>query len=324
MRFQSLGKLYNAYWYSYSDEPITYKDRSTPRLCDPSFLLPEDSPDGLWHLFAHTWIGIEHFTSTSGLDWKREHRLFLRSHSPFVFKEGNTYYLLYEKRDSLPFSKDKDKSENSRIMITSSTDLALWSAPKVLLDSDRILKAVFRGGVRRISRPNLIRWGNKYRLYFGAGETRIYDTRQKATPYLMYGEADYIDGPYEINEEPIFQIESDGIRRNLAVGSFRIIPCSDGIAALECEYSYDRDRDRSTTSLVLLSSSDGIHFSNEKTIERTPEKGWANRYISSVDIHYKESEDTWYCYYSANSIQRIAFFSYVYESIGLLLGKDEI
>lgn len=324
MRFQSLDKLYGAYWYSYSDEPITYKGHSTPRLCDPSFLLPEESPDGLWHLFAHTWIGIEHFTSTSGLDWKREKRLFLRSHSPFIYKEGSTYYMLYETRDSLPFASKGDRNDGSRIMITSSADLSLWAEPKMLLDSDRISKSVYRGGERRVSRPNLIRWENKYRLYFGSAETRIYDTRQKATPYLMYGEADYIDGPYEVADEPLFMADGDSRHRNLAVGSFRMVPCSDGIAALECEYSYDEERDRSTTTLLLLSSSDGIHFDGEKIIEKTPEKGWANRYISSADLRYKEDEDTWYCYFSANSLQKIACVPYVYESIGLLIGKDSL
>ena len=94
MRFVEKRILEDTYWYSFNDEPIaTVGSLIVPRLSDPSFLLPDESPDGLWHLFAHTWLGVEHYTSTSGLEWKKEHLVFLRGHSPFIYKEGNVYYV---------------------------------------------------------------------------------------------------------------------------------------------------------------------------------------------------------------------------------------
>ena len=322
MRYQSLSKLEKAYWYSFSDEPIATRNAFTPRLCDPAYLLPEESPDGLWHLFAHTWVGIDHFTSTSGLEWTREHRVFTRAHSPFIFREGTTYYLLYEIHDRDFFNKEKDRLKNSRIMITSSTDLALWSEPKLLLDTDKIPEAVFQEGAARISRPQLVFWEGRYRLYFGAGETRIYDTGQKATARLMYAESDYIEGPYRINHDALLEIEPDSEYRNRAVGSVRIVPCSDGMAGLECAYYYDRERNKSTSAILLLTSEDGLSWSEPKLVQKSPEEGWSSRYISSVDLRYKENEDTWYCYYSANSVIKEKHLVYVKESLGLLLGKD--
>lgn len=321
MRYQPLQKLRNAYWYSFNDEPIA--TRGGMKLCDPAYLLPEESPDGLWHMFAHTWIGLEHFTSTSGLEWKREHLLFKRAHSPYIYREGNNYYLFYEIHDRTSFSKKNENSiASSRIMVTNSTDLMLWSEPKLVLDSTKITRAQYKDGPVRVSRPQLISWNGRYRLYFGAGETRIYDTNQKATAYLMYAESDYLEGEYRVCPEPVLRIQPDSEVRNLAVGSVRIIPCSDGIAAFECAYTYDRERCRATTNVLLLTSADGSVFVDEKIIQRTAEEGWASRYITSVDVRYKESENTWYCYYSANGWKKLGLYRYVKESLGLLLGTD--
>ncbi len=321
MRFQSLEKIEEAYWYSFSDEPIV--TRGVMRLCDPAYLLPEESPDGLWHMFAHTWMGLEHLTSTSGLEWKREHLLIARGHSPFVFREGGTYYLFYEIHNRTSYFKKNDNStSSSRIMVICSTDLLLWSEPKLVLDSTKITRAQYKDGPVRVSRPQIIDTGGIYRLYFGAGETRLYDTGQKATARLMYAESDFLDRDYRVNPEPILDIEGDSRYRNLATGSVHIVQCSDGVAAFECAFSYDRERKRSTTNILLLTSRDGTSFTFRKVIQRTPDSGWASRYITSVDVRYKESENSWYCYYSANGMAKMFGISYVKESLGLLLGTD--
>ena len=216
MRYQPLSKITDAYWYSFNDEPIA--TRGALKLCDPAYLLPEESPDGLWHMFAHTWIGLEHFTSTSGLEWRREHLVTWRAHSPFIFREGGTYWLFYEIHDRTTFSsKSEDSISASRIMVISSNDLMLWSKPKLVLDSTKIKRAQYKDGPVRVSRPQLIEWEGRYRLYFGAGETRMYDTRQKTTARLMYAESDYLDKEWRVNPEPLLEIEPDSEYRNLAV-----------------------------------------------------------------------------------------------------------
>lgn len=322
MKAQTLNKLRNVYWYSYSDEPIA--TRGALKLCDPMILLPEESPDALWHMFAHTWIGIEHFISSSGLEWKRSHLLFKRAHSPYIYREGGTYYLLYEIHDKALFDKEKnEKIRSSRIMISSSTDLFLWSSPRMILNSEDIPLSIYKCGLRRISRPELIFWNGKYKLYFGAGETRTYDTGQKTTARLMSAESEYLDGKFRVNERPSLEVLPDSKYRNLAVGSVRVIACSDGVGALECAYSYDEKNNCSTTNVLLLTSVDGITFQEEKLIQQTAEEGWASRYITSVDLKYKEDENTWYCYYSANgkTIPRFGY-TFIRESLGLLLGTD--
>lgn len=321
MRLPPREKIQNCYWYSFNDEPIA--TRGAIRLCDPCYLLPEESPDGLWHMFAHTFVGVEHLSSTSGLEWKREHLIVARAHSPFIFKEGNTYYLFYEIHDRTSFFKRNDNSIScSRIMVTSTTDLLLWSEPKIVLDSTKITRAQYKDGNVRVSRPQIIEINGSYRLYFGAGETRIYDTNQKATARLMYAQSDFLDRDYRVNPEPIIDIEPDSKYRNLAVGSVHIVPLSDGVAAFECAFSYDKEKRKSTTNMLLLTSEDGLSFSLDKVVQKTPEEGWASRYITSVDCRYKEVENTWYVYYSANGYKKLGPITYVKESLGLLLGTD--
>ncbi len=320
MRFVPVRSLDDIYWYSFNDEPIaTGNPYITPRLSDPAFLLPDESPDALWHLFAHTWKGVEHYTSTSGLEWKREHTVFLRAHSPFIYKEGSIYYMLFELH-SRSFRRRGENTDSSRIMLSSSSDLSLWSEPRKILDSAAIRKSSWRGGVRRVSRPQLIQWEGKYRLYFGAGEAEMYDSKERTGASLMFAESYYLEGPYEIAEKPVIITDPESKYRNLATGSVRIIPCSDAIAAVSCSRYYDRDKKRSKSVMLLSESSDGLSFKDESVMQFTPDSGWASGYITSCDLRYKENEETWYCYYSADGypdsklpIRR--------ESLGLLLGR---
>ena len=150
----------------------------------------------------------------------------------------------------------------------------------------------------------------------------MYDTRQKTTARLMYAESDYLDKEWRVNPAPLLEIEPDSEYRNLAVGSVRIVPCSDGLAAFECAYSYDREKNRSVSSVLLLTSLDGKEWKTEKVIQKTAEEGWASRYITSVDVRYKDGENTWYCYYSANGYVEKFGMKFVKESLGLLLGTD--
>ena len=56
---------------------------------DPTVLLPEESPDGRWHMFAYGVMGIHHLTSEDGLTWRtRATGLFhFGTTRPFVFRD---------------------------------------------------------------------------------------------------------------------------------------------------------------------------------------------------------------------------------------------
>ena len=319
-------------WYPFSDEPVIRSPWYMSRLCDPFFLFPEESPDGKWHLFGHTWVGIEHFISENGISWEPRKMIELRGHSPSIYQENGVYYLLYEKHNaSLPAlgkgrlkRNEQEKISYSRFEIRSSTDLVIFSEPKVLLDSRQVPFAQDELKKPRISRPQIIKdeYGT-YRLYFGASHLLLPDTHQKTSRYFALALSSSLEGPYALaNEgEPLLSPHADDQNRNMAVGSIKVVKTLDGYVGFECAMFWDKKRAKTSSILIQLESSDGLVFkpSFRSSILVPPEQGWASRYIVSCDIHYKREEACWYCYYSANA-KNGAFP--VKESIGLLLGKD--
>lgn len=322
MRYYPSSLLESASWYSFND---TYVEKSSwylPRLSDPSILLPSESPDGRWHLFCHTWVGIHHYTSLSGLNWEKSGRIvFLRGHSPFIYRESGRYYMLFERHNLNRRERDVTKNA-SRIYITESEDLDKWTEPRVILDSAEISSSSYRMGPCRVSRPQLISWQGKYILYFGAGECRMFDTSQKTSVRFMYAESDFLEGPYKVRNRPVLEIEPDGKYRSLAAGAVRIYPCSDAVCAVECSYVYDREKNRSRSLMLLLKSSNGLDFKTVRVMHTQSETGFASRAITSADLKYMESENTWYCYYSGNN--REAHNPFIREALGLLLGRSGV
>ncbi len=316
-------------WFPFSDKPVIRSLWYMPRLCDPFFLFPEESPDGKWHLFGHTWIGIEHFISENGISWQPRKMIELRGHSPSIFQQDGMWYLLYEKHDATLVSLKKrlrgkrgEKNKSSRFEMRSSSDLILFSEPKVILDSKDVPFAGDGLKKPRISRPQLFRDREGYRLYFGASHVVLEDTKQKATRHFALAMSSSLEGPYALaNEgEPLLSADADDPFRNMACGSIKVVQLSDGYVGLECAVHWDKKRAKTTSSLLQIESSDGLIWKHSfrSVVLPTPERGWASRYLVSCDLHYKSEEGCWYCYYSANTHS----FPFVRESIGLLLGKD--
>ncbi len=318
-------------WYPFSDEPVIRSQWYMSRLCDPFFLFPEESPDGKWHLFGHTWVGLEHFISENGISWEPRKMIELRGHSPSIYYEDGIYYLIYEKHNaSLPpirkgrfRRREQEKITFSRFEMRSSTDLILFSEPKILLDS-RIVPFAKDGLKKsRISRPQIIKTEQGYRLYFGASHLVLPDTKQKTSRHFAMALSSSLEGPYALaNEgEPLLSPYADDPYRNMAVGSIKVVKTDDGYVGFECAMYWDKKRAKTTSMLLQLESTDGLAFkpSFRAPVLVPPQSGWASRYIVSCDVHYKSEEGCWYCYYSANS--KNGLFP-VRESIGLLLGKD--
>lgn len=334
MFFQSASKFENLSWYPFIETPVLEAKFYTPRLCDPTFILPKESPDNRWHLFAHNWIGIQHFVSNNGLDWQSKKMIELRGHSPFIFFNKGLWYLIYEKHDSSPDNldfhelKNKNKISRSRIEICHTEDMENFSKSQILFDSDNVPFSSDRLNRPRLSRPQLF-YDEKegYKLFFGASHILMEDTKQKATLYFSMAKSKSLLGPYELvnDNKPIIEPDADDKYRNLATGSIRIIPLIEGgYLALECAFGWDKYNNKSISTLIQLESKDGINWetSNRAPILSLPKDGWASRYITSCDIRYMEDEYCFYCYFSANSIKKIGFIKYINESLGLLLAKD--
>lgn len=318
-------KVQDCRWFPFSDEPIVQSTKYAPSFSDPQVITPDQACDNKWHLFFHSWIGIHHFVSQSGIAWQPVKMIEFRGHSPFIFNEGDCYYLIYEKHDKeLPFFGNKradgTNDNGSRIEVLISTDLLTWSKPRLLLDANDIPFAGDYVKSPRVSRPQLIKLGNQYRLYFGASSVKMPDCSVKSPRYFMYATSNDILGPYTVqsSEIPLMQVNPDDKWANLSVGSIRIVPCEKQILAFQCAMFWDSEEKKSKSSLIMMESEDGLRFRRcgQMPILINAEKGWARSYIMSCDVHYMEDEKTWYCYFSAMGDRK----TIRKESIGLLLG----
>ncbi|MCF0262471.1 MAG: hypothetical protein HUK23_06135 [Sphaerochaetaceae bacterium] len=314
-------------WFPFSDEPLMVGKEYLPKYCDPQILLPEQSCDGKWHLFYHTWLGIHHCTSNSGIAWDKGKIIEVRGHSPFIYRENENYYLIYEKHDrNIPFISKRTgegkREDYSTIEMRSSTDLVTWSKPRLLLDGRTIPFAGDYLKYPRVSRPQLIKAGDEYRLFFGASHLVLPDTKQKVSRYFACVSSRALTGPYTMikPELPLLEPIPDDRWSNLGCGSIRVVPCNDVLYAFQCPVYWDADKKRTSSCLILLKSFDGYKWercSNEPILVPS-EKGWASSYIMGCDVHYKESEKCWYCYFSACGDRHLIFN---FEAIGLLIGN---
>lgn len=319
MRLPPLSSLTGASWASWSDEPIWSTGLLKPRLSCPFVVLPEDSPDNTWHLFAHTWAGVEHYTSSSGFGWKRSGLVASRGHFPSVAKGRGVWYLCYEvhERDFQGRRRIDPKRTNSAIMVVSTEDMRKWSKPVNVLDAADVPYAA-DFSAPRLSHPQIVPWQGRWRLYFGAGEVVMRDTGQKVSAYLSRAESDSPDSPFTALPEPLMRPDREGKWSNLGLGACRFVVCSDGVAAFQTTFYFDEEKESSSGSIIMLTSPDGDHFSFSREIMPLPGEGWASRCFTSCSVSFKEDEDTWYCWYSANAKAR--GFMPVREKLGLLLG----
>ncbi len=324
---QSKGfeKLKEASWFPFSDEPVIKGLWYVPRLSCISFLFPEESIDQKWHLFAHSWLGIQHYSSDSGIMWEPVQMVQLRGKHPFLFKDKNQYHLIYERHGALiPFVErlskkgKKEHIKGSHIEMRSSSDLNVWSEPKVLFKATDALCASDYLKNPLIGHPQLIKVDGGYRLYFGASKVGF---NPSSARYICSAFSKNIDGPYELESEvPILEANPNSKYSNLAVGRLSIYKEDQQYIGFQNGRYWDDDKKKESSAITIVESNDGLSFSecDAKPVLTPVENSWASKHIVSCDVRYKKDEDCWYCYYSATG-QRKGLL--VKESIGLMIGK---
>lgn len=328
MRERSEERLNNVSWYPFSDEPILEGKWYMPRLGRPSFLFPEESPDGKWHLFVDSWWGLHHYISHSGIAWKHLKIVQFFSRSPSVIADKGSYYLLYErKKGLLPSWRRSTKRtlegnpNESRIEMRSSNDLLVWSQPRLLLSASAVDFSSVELKSGRLTQPKLVATPSGYRLYFGASQVRLDDSREFVTRSIGSAFATEINGPYKIEcERPLVQSVPNERYRNLAAGGFTVLRGVHSYYALQTAAYWDEERHSSLSALLLLNSEDGLRWelAEKALVLSPPHEGWASQYITACDVRYKSDERCYYCYFSATADSTSLLKR---EAIGLLIGK---
>ncbi len=271
----------------FNGNPIVRSFGGSPIIADPSVLTPKDSHDGLWHLFCHTLFGVYHFDSKDGVNWTKRSKVVPRAMRADCNYIDGTYYLYYERTQPLlikAFTLFGGKWK-SHIYLTTSKDLKSWTEPTLIIDNVRDYMSDSRGVA--ISNPFLTKFGDKYRLYFSAGQTFIKDCGFSEPTYISYAESDSLSNGFTPLEKPILSPDANNPYLNLCSGCIKVYQLNDCYIGLQ-NGIYRRDG-KSHSSIMLLRSNDGKSFEFVKvfldpTVTEGKNKNWMKQYVYACNL----------------------------------------
>ncbi|MGD0856676.1 MAG: glycosyl hydrolase family 43 [Dehalococcoidia bacterium] len=305
-------------WSDYSQNYLIDHPILSPVLADPTFTFPENSPDNKWHLFAHSVWGIHHFISSDGIKWDDRGVVIANVMRPYLYRENDVFYLLYEKYRplSLILSWIKGRKWYSEIAMSRSKDLKKWSAPVTLISP--LLSWHTSDGNKSVSNPCLIKRDCTYQLYYSASLVLIPDCGFNEPDSIGLASSASIDGPYKSLAQPVITVNQKDSWCNLSCGSIKVLQCEDGLVGFENGIYWDEMKKQSGSAIIVLKSIDGAHWDRliQEPIIR-PSSGWRKSHIYACDVRYREQERKWYLYYNARNGWQI---SEGQERIGLLTG----
>lgn len=306
-------------WKDYSEDYLISHSALSPVLADPTFNFPEDSPDGLWHLFAHSIWGIHHFISREGIAWKDNGIAVANAMRPYLYHENGLFYLLYEKYPtlSLALSWIKGRKWFSEIAMRQSTDLKKWTGERILISPE--LPWHNSNDHKSVSNPCLLKVNGTYRLYYSASLVYIEDCGFNEPDCIGLAESGNISGPYTLLKDPVIRVNKADPWRNLSCGSIKVLQCEDGFAGFENGIYWNDLKKQSGSAIIVLKSSDGVAWGRliEGPILK-PSIGWRRSHIYACDVRYNAKQDKWYMYYNARNDWPVSRGK---ECIGLLQGE---
>ena len=314
-----IAEIKSIQWSDFSAEPLIRHALLSPVLADPTFCFPEDSPDGQWHLFAHSVWGIQHYTSPNGAEWKGRGMAVPNAMRPYLYFEGGTYYLLFEKYPplSLVLSVIKGRKWYSEIAVMQSKDLKKWENEVILIRPE--LDWQQSQGNKWVSNPCLVKVVDQYRLYFSASLVYIKDCGINEPDSIGMAVSESVCGPYRVNAKPLITVNSDDPWCNLSCGSIKVLQCEDGFVGFENGIYWDEKKQQSGSAIIVLQSADGLKW--ERLIREPvlkPTSGWRRSHIYACDVKYSQTRGKWYMYYNARNDWEV---SKGQENLGLLTGK---
>lgn len=304
----------------YDGNPIIAPPFPSPIIADPTFVTPDTSTDGRWHLFAHSLLGIHHFTSDDGIHYKRLPGVIRNAMRPYLFHEHNTYYLYYEKiKPFILWYSWLPHKWYSYIAMRSSNDLHTWSDEKAIITPSLPWHTNTYGD--SISNPCVIKHKNSYFLYYSAALAFIQDCGFNEPLYIGFAKADNPAGPFQSLLHPIMEPSKYNRWCNIGCGSFKVITMDDGFIGLQNGIYWDYTINHSGSAILLYSSKDGITFkqmSKEPLLKPDLKEGSYKR-SHVYAFHIKQVNKTqWYLYFNARNNWH---WSKGKEHIGLLIGQ---
>lgn len=265
MKDLSVEQIKNADFRMYQNNPVIKPFDGSFITADPSVLTPDKAPDGKWHMFFHTNLGVYHFISDNGIDFKKVSRILSRAMRPNINLINGVYYLFYERTKPLIINAltlvnlAKWKSE---IYVVKSKDLISWSKPEKVIGCTREYEKCSRG--LAISNPYLLEEPDGFVMYYSCGLTYIKDCGFCEPTYISRAVSKSPDCGYVSETRPIISPDKGSKYLNLCSGCLKVYKLRDGYVGFQ-NGIYEEDG-MSKSAIIMLSSSDGRSFSFEKMI----------------------------------------------------------
>ncbi len=262
-------------------------------LADPTVIIPHDSPDGMWHLFAHSLKGIHHFISHDGITWDTlngEDPLF-QGMRPYIYFEAGVYYMLYERITRLfPLT--------SCIELRFSENLLDWSQATTILeptlDWERSDHSTTTGN------PFIMKRDGLYWLYYSANGVYLPDCVYLEPLYIGLARSPNLFGPYLKEPSPLIGPSQDDPYHTLGAGSIKVLPEQWNATWVAFNNGiYQDSHGKSRSAICVLGSHDGLvwdYLCPEPVI--TPgDTPWKKAFVYAFDV--KKIGTRYWMYYNA-------------------------
>lgn len=242
----------------YKYNPIIKNPFGSFVIADPSVLTPDNSHDGKWHLFAHTFYGVYRYDSEDGINFTKIKRIVPRAQRPDINYINGKYYLFYEHsqsliKNALSVVGGKWKSE---IYVTESDDLENWSEPIPVIRKTKPFEEDKHG--QSISNPFLIETDDGYRMYYSCGQTFIKDCGFCEPTHISFAQSKNLTTDYISRDNPIISPDKNIDYLNLCSGCIKVYRLADCYIGLQ--NGIFEKNGNSHSAIMLLKSEDGIQF----------------------------------------------------------------
>ncbi|MEW6270370.1 MAG: glycosyl hydrolase family 43 [Thermodesulfobacteriota bacterium] len=264
--------------------PIIRAPFPSPIIADPTFLPPDEGPDGRWHLFAHSLFGIHHFTSDDGISWRRRELLWRNALRAFVLRSGAGEYLLFHERCRLMLPILPGVAWSSRIEVRRSTDLRRWSEPATVLEPGLSWHEE-PGRGRAVGNPCVVPLTDGFRLYYSAGLVFLPDCGFCEPRSIGHAEAERATGPFRPAPQPLLRPSADDPLANAGAGAIKVLRVADGFVGFQNGIAWDAARRRSSSAIRLLESEDGLAWrAPRREPLLAPSPGWKGSHVYALDV----------------------------------------